>query len=73
MAIDVPFQTPEPHPQLKMTKQEVKDEFKGQRRQNPRSKGRIRQLQMQMAMRRMMGTSQRRTSSSPNPTHYSVA
>ncbi|WP_455688281.1 EscU/YscU/HrcU family type III secretion system export apparatus switch protein, partial [Escherichia coli] len=54
MAIDVPFQTWNHTRQLKMTKQEVKDEFKDSEGK-PEVKGRIRQLQMQMAMRRMMG------------------
>lgn len=64
VAIDVPFQTWNHNRQLKMTKQEIKDEFKDSEGK-PEVKGRIRQLQMQMAMRRMMGMCPRRTSSSP--------
>ena len=58
VAIDVPFQSWNHNRQLKMTKQEIKDEFKDSEGK-PEVKGRIRQLQMQMAMRRMMGMSPR--------------
>ena len=60
VAIDVPFQQWNHMRQLKMTKQEVKDEFKDSEGK-PEVKGRIRRLQMEMAMRRMMGMCPRRT------------
>ncbi|ASI22839.1 TPA: flagellar biosynthesis protein FlhB [Aeromonas salmonicida] len=72
VAIDVPFQTWNHTRQLKMTKQEVKDEFKDSEGK-PEVKGRIRQLQMQMAMRRMMGDVPKADVIITNPTHYSVA
>jgi flagellar biosynthetic protein FlhB len=57
---------------LKMTKQEVKDEFKHQEG-NPEIKGRIRRIQRDMARRRMMGAVARATVVITNPTHYAVA
>ncbi|HDN9005626.1 MULTISPECIES: flagellar biosynthesis protein FlhB [Aeromonas] len=72
VAIDVPFQKWNHMRQLKMTKQEVKDEFKDSEGK-PEVKGKIRQLQMQMAMRRMMGDVPKADVVITNPTHYSVA
>jgi type III secretion system FlhB-like substrate exporter len=72
VAIDVPFQSWNHNRQLKMTKQEIKDEFKDSEGK-PEVKGRIRQLQMQMAMRRMMGDVPKADVIITNPTHYSVA
>jgi flagellar biosynthetic protein FlhB len=72
VAIDVPFQQWNHMRQLKMTKQEVKDEFKDSEGK-PEVKGKIRQLQMQMAMRRMMGDVPKADVVITNPTHYSVA
>jgi flagellar biosynthesis protein FlhB len=56
---------------LKMTKQEVKDEAK--QNENPEIKNRIRQVQRQMARRRMMADVPRATVVVTNPTHYAVA
>ncbi|WP_270806343.1 flagellar biosynthesis protein FlhB [Aeromonas sp. QDB62] len=72
VAIDVPFQQWNHMRQLKMTKQEVKDEFRDSEGK-PEVKGKIRQLQMQMAMRRMMGDVPKADVVITNPTHYSVA
>jgi flagellar biosynthetic protein FlhB len=70
--IDVPFQIWEHTKQLKMTKQEVKEEFK-QQEGNPEVKGRIRQLQRQMAQQRMMQKVPEADVVVTNPTHFSVA
>jgi flagellar biosynthetic protein FlhB len=51
--IDVPFQIFDHQKKLRMTKQEVKDEYKDTEGK-PEVKGRIRQLQREMAQRRMM-------------------
>lgn len=57
---------------LKMTKQEVKEEFK-QTEGNPETKGRIRKIQRQMAMSRMMQKVPEADVIIRNPTHYAVA
>ncbi len=71
-AIDVPFQVWSHKEKLKMTKQEVKDEFK-QQEGDPLVKGRIRQLQQQAAMNRMMSDVPQADVIITNPTHFSVA
>lgn len=70
--IDVPYQIWNSKRQLKMTKQEVKDESKNTDG-NPEVKGRIRQLQREMAMQRMMGDVPKADVIITNPTHYAVA
>lgn len=57
---------------LKMSKQEVKDEFKEQEG-NPQIKGRIRQMQKAIARRRMMKDVPKANVIVTNPTHYAVA
>lgn len=57
---------------LKMTKQEVKEEFK-QTEGNPEIKGRIKKLQRQMAMSRMMQKVPQADVIVRNPTHFAVA
>ena len=57
---------------LRMTKQEVKDEYK-QLEGNPEIKGRIRRKQREMAMRRMMQAVQEADVVITNPTHYAIA
>lgn len=57
---------------LRMSKQEVKDEFK-QMEGDPQVKARIRQLQMQGARRRMMQNIPTADVVITNPTHYAVA
>ncbi|WP_026972662.1 flagellar biosynthesis protein FlhB [Aliagarivorans marinus] len=71
-AIDIPYQIWNHAKQLKMTKQEVKDEHKNTDG-NPEIKGRIRRLQMEMASRRMMADVPQADVVVTNPTHYSVA
>jgi flagellar biosynthetic protein FlhB len=58
--------------QLKMTKQEVKDEAK-QQDGSAEVKGKIRRVQQEMARRRMMNDVPRATVVITNPTHYAVA
>ncbi|MBC2711739.1 MAG: flagellar biosynthesis protein FlhB [Desulfosarcina sp.] len=57
---------------LKMTKQEVKDEYK-QREGDPSIKARIRAVQREMARRRMMEAVPEATVVITNPTHLAVA
>jgi flagellar biosynthetic protein FlhB len=70
--IDVPFQLYEHNKQLKMTKQEVKEEHK-QQEGNPEVKGRIRQVQHEMSQRRMMQKVPDADVIITNPTHFAVA
>ncbi len=70
--IDVPFQLWNHKKQLKMTKQEIKDEHKDAEGK-PEVKGKIRQRQMEMAMRRMMAEVPKADVIITNPTHYAVA
>jgi flagellar biosynthetic protein FlhB len=57
---------------LKMTKQEVKEEYK-MTEGNPEIKGRIRRIQRQMAMSRMMQSVPEADVVVRNPTHFAVA
>lgn len=57
---------------LKMTKQEVKDEFKNSEG-DPRIKAKIRQKQFQMHRQRMMSNVKNADVVVTNPTHYAVA
>lgn len=57
---------------LKMSKQEIKDEFKNMEG-DPQVKGRIRRIQMQMAQKRMMSSVPEADVVITNPTHYAVA
>ena len=70
--IDVPFQLWNHNRQLKMTKQEVKEEFK-QQEGNPEVKGRIRQVQREMSQARMMQKVPEADVVITNPTHFAVA
>jgi flagellar biosynthetic protein FlhB len=58
--------------QLKMTKQEVKEEMKDAEG-DPITKGRIRRIQREMARKRMMASVPNADVIITNPTHYSVA
>ena len=58
--------------QLKMSKQEIKDEHK-QMEGDPLVKGRIRQIQMKMSKQRMMADVSDADVVITNPTHYAVA
>ncbi|MBD3585320.1 flagellar biosynthesis protein FlhB [Salinimonas sp. HHU 13199] len=70
--IDVPYQMHKHNKELKMTKQEVKDEHKNAEG-DPQVKGRIRRLQFQAAANRMMQDVPDADVVVTNPTHYSVA
>ncbi|MEZ9719798.1 flagellar biosynthesis protein FlhB [Vibrio cyclitrophicus] len=72
VAIDIPFQIWQHADQLKMTKQEVKDEFKDTEGK-PEVKGRIRMLQREAAQRRMMADVPQADVIVTNPEHFSVA
>jgi flagellar biosynthetic protein FlhB len=72
VAIDVPYQIWQHNEQLKMTKQEVKDEYKDTEGK-PEVKGRIRMLQREMAQRRMMADVPQADVIITNPEHFSVA
>jgi flagellar biosynthetic protein FlhB len=71
-AIDIPFQIWQHADQLKMTKQEVKDEYK-ETEGKPEVKGRIRMLQREAAQRRMMAEVPQADVIVTNPEHFSVA
>lgn len=70
--IDVPFQLWNHNKQLRMTLQEIKDEYK-ESDGKPEVKGRIRQLQQEMARQRMMSEVPKADVVITNPTHYAVA
>lgn len=72
VAIDVPFQLWNHFKQLKMSKQELKDEYK-ETEGKPEVKSRIRQMQRQIAQRRMMEKIPQADVVITNPTHYAVA
>jgi len=57
---------------LRMTKQEIKEEYK-QTEGNPQIKGKIKQKQRQMAMSRMMKAVPKADVVITNPTHFAVA
>jgi len=71
-AVDVPFQLWDNKQKLMMTKQEVKDEYKDSEGK-PEVKGKIRQMQRQMAERRMMQAVPEADVVITNPTHFAVA
>jgi flagellar biosynthetic protein FlhB len=71
-AIDVPYQLHDYSQKLKMTMQEVKDEMKNTEGK-PEVKGRIRQLQREIAQRQMMKKVPEADVVITNPTHYAVA
>ncbi len=71
-AIDVPFQIFQHTKQLKMSKQEVRDEHK-QAEGDPELKARVRRVQQDMAMNRMIEEIPKADVVVTNPTHYAVA
>ena len=71
-AVDAPFQLWQSLKKLKMTKQEVRDEYKDSEGK-PEVKQRIRQLQREMSQRRMMAAVPEADVIITNPTHYAVA
>lgn len=70
--VDVPYQLYEYTEKMKMTLQEVKDELKNTEGK-PEVKGRIRQLQREIAQRQMMKSVPEADVVITNPTHYAVA
>ncbi len=70
--IDVPYQLFDHNQKLKMTKQEIKEEMKDSEGR-PEVKGRIRQLQRELARRRMMEAVPKADVIITNPEHFSVA
>ena len=71
-AIDVPYQLWSHNKQMRMTKQEVKDESK-ETDGRPEVKARVRQLQREASQRRMLQDVPDADVVITNPTHYSVA
>jgi flagellar biosynthesis protein FlhB len=71
-ALDYAYQRWQLDRSLKMTKQEVKDEFR-ETEGNPEIKSRVRQRQRETARRRMMAAVPRASVVITNPTHYAVA
>lgn len=72
VAIDVPYQLWSYHKKLRMTKEEVKQEYKEQEG-SPEVKGKIRRMQREAARRRMMQEVPKANVIVTNPTHYAVA
>jgi len=70
--VDAPYQVWDHNRQLKMTKQEVKDEMKNTEG-SPEIKGRIRRAQYELSQRRQMADVPTSDVIITNPSHYSVA
>ena len=71
-AVDVPFQLWQHSRQLRMTRQEVKEEYK-ETEGKPEVRSRIRNLQREIAQRRMMEEVPKADVIVTNPSHYAVA
>jgi flagellar biosynthetic protein FlhB len=71
-AVDVPFQLWDHTKKLRMTRQEVRDEQKDTEGR-PEVRSRVRQLQQEVATRRMMEAVPEAAVIITNPTHYAVA
>ncbi|HKT72899.1 MAG TPA: flagellar biosynthesis protein FlhB [Steroidobacteraceae bacterium] len=71
-AVDVPWQLWHHRQQLKMTRQEIRDEMK-ESDGSPEMKGRIRSAQRELAKRRMMQEVPKADVIVVNPTHFAVA
>jgi len=71
-AVDAPFQLWDNKNQLKMSKDEIKQEHKGQEG-SPETKARVRQAQRDMANKRMMTEVPDADVVITNPTHYAIA
>lgn len=70
--LDKKYQTYEYNKSIKMTKQEVKDEYKDTEG-DPKIKAKIKAIQTQMARQRMMSAVPKADVVVTNPTHYAVA
>jgi flagellar biosynthetic protein FlhB len=71
-AVDAPFQWWQHHRQLKMTREEIREEMK-ETDGRPEVKQKIRELQRKYSKRRMMQDVPRADVVVTNPTHYAVA
>lgn len=71
-AVDVPFQLWQHAKELRMTRQEVRDEYK-ESEGSPETRGRIRDVQREMARGRMMQDVPTADVVITNPTHFAVA
>jgi len=71
-AVDAPFQLWDNANQIKMSKDEVKQEHKSQEG-SPETKARVRQVQRDIAMKRMMSEVPDADVVITNPTHYAIA
>lgn len=71
-ALDVPFQLWEYHKRLRMTKEEVKQEYK-EMEGDPQLKARIRSQQREVARKRMMAQVPKADVVVTNPNHFAVA
>jgi len=70
--LDKKYQDYEYEKSIKMTKQEIKDEYKDTEG-DPKIKARLRSIQMKMMRQRMMANVQKADVIVTNPTHYAVA
>lgn len=70
--IDKKYQDYEYNKSIKMTKQEVKDEYKNIEG-DPKIKAKVKSIQMKMALQRMMSNVPKADVVVTNPTHYAVA
>ena len=70
--VDVPFQLWDYHRQQRMTRQEIKDEYKDSEG-SPELKSKVRSTQREIAMRRMMENVPKADVVITNPSHYAVA
>lgn len=70
--IDVPYQLWQYAKQMKMSREEIREEYK-ESEGSPEIKGRIRQVQQQMARQRMMQDVPKADVVVTNPTHFAVA
>lgn len=71
-AVDVPWQLWQHQRQLRMSRQEIRDELK-ETEGRPEVKGRIRRLQLELSQRRMMEDVPSADVVITNPTHFAVA
>ncbi len=71
-AVDYYYQWYSHNQNIKMSKQEIKEEYK-QTEGNPQIKGKIRQKQRELAMRRMMQEVPKADVVITNPTHFAIA
>jgi flagellar biosynthetic protein FlhB len=70
--IDVPYQLWQYAKQMRMSREEIREEYK-ESEGSPEVKGRIRQLQQQLARQRMMQDVPKADVVVTNPTHFAVA